>query len=87
MNFLPLPMPRSYIDCVTYSTARWIREDPHLDFKYEFIILKRKCYLSCYPLSSWDERFLDQIIDVFGRAALISGLGWGLGETFAIVLK
>lgn len=54
---------------------------------YEFVFLQRKCYLLCYPLSSWNERFLDLAIDVFGKAALINGMGWGLGETFGIILK
>lgn len=54
---------------------------------YEFVFLQRKCYLSCYPLSSWNKRFLDLAIDVFGKAALINGMVWGLGETFGIILK
>lgn len=87
MNFLPLPMLRHYINC-THLQRCWVEEgEAHLDFMCEFVFLQRKCYLSCYPLSSWNERFLDPVIDVFGRAALINGMGWGLGETFGIILK
>lgn len=60
---------------------------PHLDFMYESVTQKRKCYLSCYSLSSWNESVLDQRIDVLGRATLINGLGWGLGEAPGIILK
>lgn len=61
--------------------------EPRLDFMYGSVALKTKCYLSCSPLSSQNERSLDQMIEVLGRAALINGLGWRLGEPPGVILK
>lgn len=54
---------------------------------YAFVTLKRRSYVSCDPLNSWNERFLEHRIAVVGRAALINGLGWGLGETSGIIVR
>jgi hypothetical protein len=61
--------------------------ESRFNIMYGSVALKRKCYLSWSPLSGQNERSLDQMIDVLGRAALINGLGWGLGETPGVILK
>lgn len=73
---------------VNHSPAALLEEgEPSPDFMYGSVTLKKKCDLSCSPLSSQNERSLDQMIDMLGRAALINGLGWGLGEPPRVILK